>query len=113
MFHVLIVQGPVGGGCEKYQKVPNRRASCMCNFEASARPINIVLQKGHTPCYLLEVDISRNLKGPVANENTSSQNRHPTDESHTLARVKRGKIRTNFLHECVDFATPGSGTRQC
>ena len=27
-----------------------------------------------------------------------------------MARVKRGKIRTNFSHESVDFATPGSGT---
>ena len=82
----------------------------MCDFEASAQPINIALQKGHAPCYLLEVDISRNLKGPVANENTSSQNRHPTDESHTLARVKRGKIRTNFFHQTYDFESPGSGT---
>ena len=28
-----------------------------------------------------------------------------------MARVKRGKIRTNFSHECAEIATPGSGTR--
>ena len=81
-------------------------------LRGSARPINILLQKGHTPCYLLEVDTSRNLKGLVANVNTSLQRETQRSIPHALARVKRGKIRTIFLHESVDFATPGSGTSQ-
>ena len=56
-------------------------------LRGSAWPINILTRLRHTPCYLLEVDISRNLKGRVPVENTLTQNRHSTDESHTLACV--------------------------
>ena len=78
-------------------RVPNTRASCMCNFEASARPINIVLQKGHAPCYLLEVDISRNLKGWVPVENTSSQRETQRSVPHAIERVITEKfVQKNF-----------------
>ena len=65
VFSVVILQGC----CEKYQKVPNTRASCMCDFEASARPINFLTLLRHTPCYLLEVGIDANLKCQVPVEN--------------------------------------------
>ncbi len=42
------------------------------NIAASAWPINILLQKGHAPCYLLDVDVSGNLKGRVPVENTAT-----------------------------------------
>ena len=84
----------------------------MCNFEASARPINIGLQKGHAPCYLLEVDISRNLKGRVPVENTSLQRETQRSVPHALARVKREKFEQIFItnepisrHLGLDHAT--------
>ena len=40
------------------------------NISASARPINILNQLRNTPCYLLDTDIKRYLKGPVVVENT-------------------------------------------
>ena len=72
MFSVGILQGPGVGCCEKYQKVPITRASCMCDFEASAQSINFPTVLPHALCYLLEGDIKRNLKDRVANENTST-----------------------------------------
>ena len=88
MFSVGILQDPLEGSVRS----TNTCASCTCNFEASARPINIVLQKGHAPCYVLEVDISRNLTGRVPVENIQPQVERPNGRSHTITRVKRGKI---------------------
>ena len=34
----------------------------------------------------------------------------PNGQSHTLARVKRENICTNFFHQTYDFESPGSGT---
>ena len=96
VFLVGILQAPVGG-CEKYQKLPNTRASCMCDFEASARPINILMQKGHTPCYLLVEYFIRKLKGQVPNENTSSKKATPNGQSRAIARVERGDSEQIFI----------------
>ena len=59
----------------------------MCDFEASTRPINIVLRKDNTTCYLLDNNISRNLKGWVPVENTSSQRETQRSVPHAIARV--------------------------
>ena len=108
MFHILILQDPVEGAVRSTKKY----CICMCDFEASARPINIVLQKGHAPCYLLEVDISRNLKGWVPVENTLSQRETQRSVPHALARVKREKFEQIFItnqsilrHLRLDHAT--------
>ena len=77
---------------KKYQTV-------RVNIAASAQPINILMRKGHTPCYLLVEYFIRKLKGRVANENTSTQRETPNGQSHAMTRVKRGKIRTNFSKE--------------
>ena len=114
-FSIGILQSP----CRVLQevlKVPNTRASCTCNFEASARPINILTQKGHTPCYLLDADIKRNLKGWVPVENTSTQKNTPNGQSHTIRRVKRRKTDEFFLRANVKlcrFCPAWDGNKPC
>ena len=93
-----------------YTRRRNYTTDVSGNILTGKRPINIVLQKGHTPCYLLDVDISTNLKGRVPVENTSTQNRHSTDESRAIARVKIKKLFSMEVRGSVDFATPGMGT---
>jgi len=68
------------------------------NFLEKTRWINILLQKGHAPWYLLDADIKRNLARRVPVENTQPQKWHPMDESHAIARVKREKMRQFFFN---------------
>ena len=64
-------------------------AFCMCDFEASARPINFPILVRHTPCYLLEGDIKRIFKGRVANENIQPQIETLNSRSHAIARIEK------------------------
>ena len=59
----------------------------MCDFEAPARPINFPILLRHTPCYLLEECIKRNLKDQVLVENIQLQVERPNGRSHTIARL--------------------------
>ena len=61
--------GPSRGGCEKYQKVRNTRASCMCNFEDCLADQYPNAKKPHTVLLARHADIKRNLKGRVPVEN--------------------------------------------
>ena len=84
MFSVGILQAPVGGAVRTTKKYQNCTGTVCVNIEAETQPINFPTLLRHTPCYLLEGNIKRNLKGRVPERMVNNSHDHDFVESLNL-----------------------------